>query len=221
MIPVITIDGPSGSGKGTVGQILATRLGWHFLDSGALYRITALAMLKQKVSIEDVDKIADLAGNLDVQFETRTNAPPGVILDGEDVSDSLRTETVADIASQVAAIQQVRDALLQKQRAFATQPGLVADGRDMGTRVFPGAKLKIYLTASAEKRAERRYNQLMEKGFDVSLARLLTEIQERDERDEKREISPLRPADDAHVIDSSEINADEVVLKVLELLAEV
>jgi cytidylate kinase len=216
--PVITIDGPSGSGKGTVGQMLASTLGWHFLDSGALYRITALAASDQAISLDDEAKIAELAKGLDIQFRPQENAPPIVRLNGNEVGERLRTETIAEIASRVAAMPLVRAALLEKQQAFAQMPGLVADGRDMGTNVFPDAKLKIYLIASPEIRAQRRYKQLMEKGFDVSLARLLTEIQERDARDQGRAVSPLKPASDAHILDSSGLNAQEVMQQVLELL---
>lgn len=220
-IPVITIDGPSGSGKGTVGQMLASKLGWHFLDSGALYRITALAASEQAINLENEPQIADLASKLDVQFVPQKNAPPQVLLAGKEVGDALRTETIAEMASKVATMPLVREALLLKQCAFARSPGLVADGRDMGTKVFPTARLKIYLIASPEIRAQRRYKQLMEKGFDVSLARLLTEIQERDARDEGREVSPLRPAEDAIILDSSELDAQEVTSKVLDILGSV
>lgn len=219
-VPVLTIDGPSGSGKGTVGQMLASKLGWHFLDSGALYRITAYAASENAIDLNDEPKIAELARNLDIQFAPQKNAPPQVLLSGNEVGDALRTETIAEIASKVAAMPLVREALMVKQRDFAKLPGLVADGRDMGTNVFPDAKLKIYLIASAEIRAQRRYNQLKEKGFDVNLARLLREIQERDARDEGRKVSPLKPAADASILDSSEMNAQEVVSKVLDLLDE-
>jgi cytidylate kinase len=217
-IPVITIDGPSGSGKGTIGQMLASKLGWHFLDSGALYRITALAASEQAIDLENEPKIAELAKKLDIQFLPQNDAPPQVLLAGKELGDALRTETIAEMASRVAAMPLVREALLLKQRAFAKLPGLVADGRDMGTNVFPAARLKIYLTATPEIRAQRRYKQLKEKGFDVNLARLLTEIQERDARDEGRKVSPLRPASDAHILDSSELDAQAVKTKVLDLL---
>lgn len=216
--PVLTVDGPSGSGKGTVGQMLAQELGWHFLDSGALYRITALASRDQDIDITNEAQVALVAKGLEIKFIPQKDAPPSVSLAGQVVGDVLRTEQIAEMASQVAAMPKVRAALLLKQRAFAQLPGLVADGRDMGTNVFPAARLKIYLTANPEIRAQRRYKQLKEKGFDVNLARLLEEIQVRDARDQARTVAPLKPADDAHILDSSGLDAREVVQKVLELL---
>ncbi len=216
--PVLTVDGPSGSGKGTVGQMLAQELGWHFLDSGALYRITALASKNQGIDMANETRIAKIARDLDIKFIPQENAPPSVSLAGQEIGDVLRTEQIAEMASQVAAMPKVRASLLLKQRAFAQLPGLVADGRDMGTNVFPAARLKIYLTANPEIRAQRRYKQLMEKGFDVNLARLLEEIQVRDARDQARTVAPLKPAADAHILDSSGLDAREVVQKVLALL---
>lgn len=214
--PVIAVDGPGGSGKGTVTQMLARRLGWHLLDSGALYRLTALAALRQGVSLEDVDGLVEVAAGLDVAFEpTGPGEPVRVILEGEDVTSEVRTEACGDNASRVAVIQPVRDALLQRQRDFQQPPGLVADGRDMGTVVFPDADTKIFLTASAEVRAERRYRQLKDAGVDVNIDALLKEIRARDERDINRSAAPLRPAEDAQVIDSTGLSIEEVLDRVM------
>lgn len=210
-VPVITIDGPSGSGKGTVTQRVAARLGWHTLDSGALYRLLALAAVKRGIDLNNDKNISDLAGEIKVSFQAGA-----VWLDGEDVSNAIRTEAAGNNASRVAALPTVRAALMDWQRAFATPPGLVADGRDMGTAVFPGAQLKVFLDASAAERAERRYKQLKEKGLPANLADLVTEIEERDVRDRCRAASPLVPAPDAIVIDSTELTIDEVVEQVME-----
>ncbi|MEO1582328.1 MAG: (d)CMP kinase [Pseudomonadota bacterium] len=214
--PVIAIDGPSGSGKGTAAARVAQSLGWHLLDSGALYRLTGLAAIRLGVALSETDRIGAIARNLSVRF-----VPIGdeqqIFLDEQDVTLEVRTEQIGDAASKVAALQPVRDALLDRQRAFATAPGLVADGRDMGTVVFPEAALKIYLTASAEERAQRRYKQLLDKNFDVTLRALLTDIERRDARDQAREAAPLRPADDAVIIDSSDLDINTVVSRVLEL----
>ncbi len=219
-IPILTLDGPGGSGKGTIGQRVAARLGWHFLDSGALYRALALAVL-QRGGRADEEQIARLAENLDVRFEPQSDGSPArVWLDGREVGDELRGQDCARMASQVAALAPIRAALLHKQHAFCIPPGLVADGRDMGTTVFPGAALKIFLTASLEVRAARRYKQLKEKGLDVSLDQLLGEIRERDARDAGREVSPLRPADDAETLDTSGMTIDEVVEVVLGRLRQ-
>ncbi|MEJ6077281.1 (d)CMP kinase [Vibrio sp. 1-Bac 57] len=213
---LITIDGPSGSGKGTVCHILAKKLGWHLLDSGALYRILAYAALQQKVALNDAQALADLALTLDVSFVSNGSGVD-TLLNDENVGDKLRTEVVAQAASEVASIELVRSALLARQKAFLQQPGLIADGRDMGTVVFPEAKVKIFLDASAEERAQRRFNQLQDKGFNVSIAQILSEIKERDYRDRNRAVAPLRPADDALVIDSTTLTIDQVVDKVLTL----
>ncbi|WP_404363379.1 (d)CMP kinase [Marinobacter sp.] len=214
--PVITVDGPGGAGKGTITQMLARQLGWHLLDSGALYRLTALAALRRGVSLEDVDRLVEVAAALDVAFEpTAPGEPVRVFLEGEDVTSEVRTEACGDNASQVAVIQPVRDALLQRQRDFQQAPGLVADGRDMGTVVFPEADTKIFLTASAEVRAERRYRQLKDAGVDVNIETLLEEIRARDERDMNRSAAPLRPAEDAQVIDSTGLSIEEVLDRVM------
>ncbi|MBF8268865.1 MAG: Cytidylate kinase [Gammaproteobacteria bacterium] len=213
-IPVITIDGPSGTGKGVLCGYLADRLGWHRLDSGALYRVVAHVALSRGVALENDAELAQIASSLDVSFK-QGRGESRVILDGnQDVSGAIRTETCGNTASQAAAHKAVRQALLQLQRQFRQMPGLVADGRDMGTVVFPDAGLKIFLTASPEVRADRRYKQLKDKGNSVNLARLSAEIKERDARDAGRSISPLIPAPDAIVIDTSELNIDEVCSRV-------
>jgi cytidylate kinase len=215
--PVITIDGPGGSGKGTIAMRLAEELGWHFLDSGALYRLVAVAAMDRGIDDGDGDAVAAVARGLDVQFGL-TEEGMVILLDGNYITGRLRSEAVSAMASKVAAFPAVREALVQRQRAFRKAPGLVADGRDMGTVIFPDAKLKIFLTASAEARAERRYKQLKEKGENVNLSRLFREIKKRDERDSSRAISPLRPADDAHVIDSTEMTINEVLDEIRKLL---
>jgi len=202
-VPVIAIDGPSGAGKGTISHMLAETLGWHFLDSGALYRVTGQACLIEEVSWDDEAAVAAVARHLDVRFTTGAGGEVLVSYRGRDVSRAIRTEEGGRGASTVAAIPAVREALLARQREFREAPGLVADGRDMGTVVFPDAPLKIFLTASAEERARRRYEQLLAKGESVSLPRLLEDIEERDARDSNRAVSPLMPAGDAVIIDST------------------
>lgn len=199
---------------------LAAQLGWHLLDSGALYRLVAVAALQQQLSSEDEAALGRVAVGLDVEF-TVTEQEVKVMLEGLDVSQRLRSEEVSVLASRLAALPAVRAALLERQRAFRQLPGLVADGRDMGTVVFPEATLKIYLTASVEERAQRRYKQLKEKGESVNLSRLFQEIEERDRRDQNRPVAPLRPALDSHIIDSSELSVDEVLGKILFLWKEI
>ena len=219
-VPVITIDGPSGSGKGTVAGILAKRLGWNLLDSGALYRLLAFAATNHGVALDNEPLLEKLAAHLDVQFVGATDGKPArIVLEGDDVTHAIRSETVAAGASKVAALPAVREALLQRQRAFQEFPGLVADGRDMGTVVFPDSPLKVFLTASAEERARRRYLQLKAKGDDVSLSGLLDEIRARDERDTQRAIAPLKPAADAIQLDSTELSIDQVLEKIMSEIA--
>ncbi|MGS2724567.1 (d)CMP kinase [Porticoccus sp. GXU_MW_L64] len=218
-VPVITLDGPSGSGKGTICQLLARHLGYHYLDSGALYRLLGLAARRHGLALDDIEAISVLAAHLDIAFET-TDKGVRVRLEGEDVSRDIRTEDAGADASVVAAIPAVRDALLHRQRVFIQAPGLVADGRDMGTVVFPLAQVKIFLDASAEVRGERRYKQLLDKGESVNLAALVEQVRERDERDRTRNVSPLVPAHDAVVIDSSSLTIEEVLNSVLVIVSQ-
>jgi len=218
---VIAVDGPSGSGKGTLCQKLAQHLGWALLDSGALYRLVGLAGVKHGIPLDQEAPLTTLARDLDVRFEPGAEGEPtAVILEGEDVSDVVRSESTGELASQVAVLPGVRQALLGRQRAFAEPPGLVADGRDMGTVVFTDADLKIFLTASAEERADRRYKQLINKGESVSLAALLEDIRARDKRDSEREVAPLKPAADAVIIDSSGLGIEQVFDRVLASVRE-
>lgn len=209
-IPVIAIDGPSASGKGTVAALVARALGFHYLDSGALYRLTALAAQRHGVALDDEAALAQLARNLNVRFDRNE-----IWLDDERVSDELRTEIIGNGASKVAALPAVRAALLERQRAFRQAPGLVTDGRDMGSVVFPDAAVKIFLTASAEERAQRRYKQLMEKGFDANLTNLLEELRERDARDAARGVAPLKQGADATLLETTHLSIDQAVAKVL------
>lgn len=218
---VVTVDGPGGSGKGTLARLLAERLGFHWLDSGALYRVLALAALRRGVSLDDEQALAALARGLDVRFETGGPAEPRVLLEGRDVTAELRTERCGEAASRVASLPAVRGALLERQRAFCRPPGLVADGRDMGTVVFPQAPVKIFLEASLEERARRRYKQLKDQGIDANLRVLSDELARRDARDRSRAVAPLRPAPDATVIDSTRMSIDEVLERALELVSRV
>jgi cytidylate kinase len=215
--PIVTIDGPSGSGKGTISRAVARHAGWHLLDSGALYRLVALAGVAAGADPLDVARHAELAAAMDVAFGSAADGSERVGLGGRDVTAEIRSESAGQGASRVAAWPAVRAALLERQRGFARPPGLVADGRDMGTVVFPGADLKIYLTASPEERALRRHKQLKDKGSDVSLPALSREIAERDLRDQTRQVAPLKPAPDACVIDSTGVPVEAVVGRVLEL----
>jgi cytidylate kinase len=219
--PVITVDGPSGSGKGTVCRLLAQKLGWSVLDSGAIYRVLALAAIHHMIKPEDEEALLPLAANLDVQFSVDSETGAGrIILEGEDVTKSIRTEEVGGLASQIAALPSVREALLRRQRAFRNDLGLIADGRDMGTIVFPDAVLKIYLTASAEARAQRRFLELKQRGLDVKIDKLIADIKERDERDINRPVAPLVPAEDAITIDTTELNAIQAFDKVVSICLE-
>ncbi len=219
MIPIITIDGPSGAGKGTIAQAVARKLGWQILDSGSLYRLTALASVKENVGLDDEPALELLARNLDVRFESN-DAGLTILLKGEDVSEAIRAEEIGMKASKVAAMQGVRDALLERQRDFATADGLVADGRDMGTTVFPDAPLKIFMTASAEERAQRRFKQLKEKGISVNIAALVEDLKLRDEQDANRKISPLKPADDAVMLDTTSMTIEQVTQQIFDLVGQ-
>lgn len=209
--PVIAIDGPAASGKGTVAQEVARVLGFHYLDSGALYRLVALAAQRRGIELSDAQALAALARGLEATFDGDQ-----VILEGERVTDTIRSEAVSQAASRVAALAPVRAALLARQRAFRRPPGLVAEGRDMGTQVFPDARLKIFLTASAEERARRRYKQLMDKGMRVSMSDLIREIAERDRQDRERAVAPLKQAEDAVLIDTTSLSVEDVVRAVVE-----
>jgi cytidylate kinase len=216
-VPIVTIDGPSSSGKGTISRLVAARVGWHLLDSGALYRLVALAGVRHKLDPDDVENHVALARAMRVEFGSGPGGEERVLLDGEDVTHLIRTEQAGAGASRVATWPAVRTALVDRQQAFAREPGLVADGRDMGTVIFPGARLKVFLTASAEERAQRRHKQLIEKGSAASLAALSREIAERDLRDSTRQVAPLKPAPDAQLLDSTGLSIDAVVERVLSL----
>ena len=214
--PVIAIDGPVGSGKGTIARRVAQALGYHLLDSGALYRLTALSAAKQGVDLDDIDAVARVARKLNVRFDSNKDGYERIWLDDEEITLEVRRETTGEMASVVAVIPAVRKALLERQRAFRQAPGLVADGRDMGSLVFPSASVKIFLTASAEERAMRRHKQLKDKGIDVSLAALSRDIEDRDRRDSERSVAPLRPAEDARILDSSGQSIEAVTQTVLD-----
>jgi len=219
MNKLITVDGPSGVGKGTICLLLSQKLGWPVLDSGALYRLTAVAAMQDDVDETQESKLEQIARSLDIRFES-TATGLKYILRNQDVSEKIREEISGNMASKVAAIPGVRAALLEKQRSFANDTGLIADGRDMGTVVFPDAPLKIYLTASAEERAERRYKQLKDKGIDVNIRDLVADLTARDERDSNRTVAPLKPADDAEIIDTTALSIAEVEAKVIQLANE-
>lgn len=219
MIPVLTIDGPSGVGKGTVARLVAQTQGWHLLDSGAIYRAFALAVDAKGIDTTNEPALVEVAESLDLEFR----AEPGselvsVYLDGKEVSDVLRTEQTGEMASKIASIGAVRAALLKRQQDFAQAPGLVADGRDMGTVVFPDAPFKVYLTASAQERANRRLKQLQEAGHEGIISQILAEVEARDQRDSSRKHSPLKPAEDALVIDTTDLSIDEVITQVMKLV---
>lgn len=216
---VITVDGPSGAGKGTLCYALAEKLGFALLDSGAIYRVTALAALKSAVNLEDELALSDLAAGLDIAFIPQ-NGEVEIMLNGENVSSQIRTQEVADAASKVAVFPKVRSALLQLQQDFAQHNGLIADGRDMGTVVFPQAQVKLFLDASAEERAKRRYKQLQNKGINGNFDQILTEIKERDFRDRNREVAPLKPAEDALLLDSTELSIEQVIAQALNYIAQ-
>lgn len=218
-VPILTVDGPSGVGKGTVSRIVSQKMGWHLLDSGAIYRAFALAVNQQGVDIEDEDGLENLAKTLNLEFRTEPGKElVSVYLDAQEVSKQLRTEATGEMASKIATIAIVRKALLERQRAFAKPPGLVADGRDMGTQVFANAPFKVYLTASAEERANRRLKQLQSAGSKGIIAQILQEVKKRDERDSTRKSSPLKPAEDALIIDTTDLSIDEVITKVMTLI---
>ena len=218
-VPVITVDGPSGVGKGTLCQRLASRLGFHLLDSGALYRLTALAALRRNLALEDESRVAVVAAGLEVEFLAGTEGSPRIVLEGVEVGAELRSETCGNAASRVAALPAVRAALLQRQRDFRQPPGLIADGRDMGTVVFPDAELKLFLIASAEERARRRYQEMRNKGMDANFDDVLRDLRARDEQDTHRAVDPLRAAEDAVTVDSTHLTFDEVVEAILRIVA--
>jgi len=215
--PVLAIDGPGGAGKGTISRAVAKMCGWNYLDSGAIYRSLAIAVARDQVSLDDERAIVQVANHLDLAF--RCDDRLTVLLDGEDITDRIQSESCGKDASKIAAYRLVREALLHKQRSYQQPPGLVADGRDMGTVVFPQAEYKIFLTASSDVRAERRYKQLKEKGIDVSLKTIRNELEERDRRDTARSHAPLAMAEDAVLVDTSEMTIEEVIKRVVELVS--
>jgi cytidylate kinase len=221
-IPVITIDGPSGSGKGTIAQLLAKKLGWHFLDSGVLYRVVGLAVLKAKTDPSDLPAIGNLIKNIKIEMQvSEIGDDPKIYLDDQDVTDEIRSEKCSQMASMTSAIPLVREALLDRQRVMRKMPGLVTDGRDMGTVVFPDATLKFFVTASLDERANRRYNQLKRKGKDVSLPDVRRELSVRDERDLNRAIAPAKPANDVILIDTTNLDIESVMQLVLQKVSDV
>jgi len=217
-VPVVTIDGPAGAGKGTVSRLVAQALGWAYLDSGALYRAVGIAAAWEGIGLDEPEQLAACAVRTDIKFVTQATEEPKIIVNGKEATDDIRSELAGSMASALAAQPEVRAALVLLQRSFRVPPGLVADGRDMGTVIFPDAPYKFFLTASPMERAQRRYKQLMEKGVSVKLESLLQEIVARDERDANRSVAPLRPADDAHIIDSTAMPIDEVINTVLAVL---
>lgn len=219
-IPIVAIDGPGGSGKGTIGRRVARQLGWKFLDSGALYRLVGICAIQRGIALDDAPQLAELAAKLDATFEVEADGMhvEHIVLEGREVTQDVRTEQAGDAASRVAVLAPVRQALLEWQHAFRAAPGLVADGRDMGTVVFPDADLKVFLTATAEERARRRYQQLKNTGLDVTLAAILVDIQNRDARDASRLVAPLVPAADAVIVDSTGLNVEEVEAKIMALI---
>ncbi|KXJ44197.1 MAG: (d)CMP kinase [Cycloclasticus sp.] len=218
LIPILTIDGPSGSGKGSISKRVSEQLGWHYLDSGSLYRALGIAAIKHKVDIDNEGALVELISRINLEFKRTDQGDWGVLLNGEEVRSLLATEEVGQLASKIAVFEKVREGLLAKQRAFHIMPGLVADGRDMGSVVFPNAAHKVYLTASADERGKRRYKQLIEKGINANLSDVIQDIEQRDERDKNRATSPLVVPKDAVYIDSSHKTIDEVVQQVLSLL---
>lgn len=218
LTPILTIDGPSGSGKGSISKRVSEQLGWHYLDSGSLYRALGIAAIKNKVGIDNEAALVELISNVKLEFKRTDQGQWGVLLDGEEIREQLATEEVGQLASKIAVFEKVREGLLAKQRAFHIMPGLVADGRDMGSVVFPNAAHKVYLTASADERGKRRYKQLIEKGINANLSDVIQDIEQRDERDKNRATSPLVVPKDAVYIDSSHKTIDEVVQQVLSLL---